>query len=108
VRIERLTLDFIRVLSVYTQQLADYSSTIRPYPITPHYSLHLYWQFYWQCYTPRPFSIVWRKCRSCVQGQKNPAKSGLRFVIEPAPPWILDCEKPELQSSRRDVPAGKA
>ena len=22
--------------------------------------------------------------------------------------WILDCEKPKLQSARRDVPAGKA
>jgi|ERR1039457_6377225 hypothetical protein len=48
VRVERLTLDFVRVLNLYTQQLADYSSTIRPYPITAH-SVHVYWQFYWQC-----------------------------------------------------------
>jgi hypothetical protein len=52
VRIERLTLDFIRVLSVYTQQLVGYSSTIRPYPITA-LSIHIYWQFYWQCYSSR-------------------------------------------------------
>jgi len=49
VRIERLTLDFIRVLNPYTQPLTDYSSTIRPYPITAH-PLHLYWQFYWQTF----------------------------------------------------------
>jgi hypothetical protein len=48
VRIGRLTLGFIRVLRVYIQQLVDYSSTIRPYPITAH-SLPIYWQFYWQC-----------------------------------------------------------
>src|ERR1017187_8063362 len=41
VRIERLTLDFVRVLKPYTQQLTDYSSTIRLYSITA-YSLHLY------------------------------------------------------------------
>jgi hypothetical protein len=34
VRIEHLTLDFIRVLNAYTEQLADHSSTI---PALPHH-----------------------------------------------------------------------
>jgi hypothetical protein len=33
---------------------------------------------------------------------------GIRLEAGTATSWILDCEKPELQSSRRDVPAGKA
>ncbi len=36
VRIERLTLDFVEVPNLYIQQLADYSSTSRPYSITTH------------------------------------------------------------------------
>ena len=60
VRIERLTLYFIRIVDLCVQQLVHYSSTIRPYSITAH-SVHICWQFYWHYCPPQVFISAKRR-----------------------------------------------